>query len=110
MPPILANADDQNGCTSIQEKISGSGWIRSIGKMSGLHHHLSIMLPASLKPQDQSKMIWRRRDTRSWSVSAYSIEQPTADIQASVAESGLGVISWWNQGEQEEEMEEQVEQ
>jgi len=78
--------------------------------MSGLHHHRNIMLPESLKPQDQSKTTWRRQGTRSWYVSAYSIEQPTADVQASVAESGLGVISWWNQGEQEEEMEEQVEQ
>jgi hypothetical protein len=33
-----------------------------------------------------------------------------ADKQASIAESGLGVISWWNQGEQEEEMEEQLEE
>lgn len=33
-----------------------------------------------------------------------------ADDQASIAESGLGVISWWNQGEQEEEMEGQLEE
>jgi len=33
-----------------------------------------------------------------------------ADQKASIAESGLGVISWWNQGEQEEEMEEQPEE
>jgi hypothetical protein len=29
-----------------------------------------------------------------------------ADNQASIAESGLGVISWWNQGQ--EEVEEEV--
>lgn len=78
--------------------------------MSDLLLRQYTMQPESWNLQYQRRTRWRRRDIRSWSVFVFGSFDSKADQQASIAESGLGVISWWNQGEQEEEMEEQLEE